>query len=426
VVGQNWARNHSFGAASLAEPRSVAEIRDLVTSNRRVGVVGAAHSFNDIADTDGVLLSLRRLRGAVTVDRAASTVTAPGGIRYHELATRLHAQGYALHNLPSVPHFSVVGACSTATHGSGDANGGLATAVRGLEMVDGRGEILTVASGGPAAARAASGSTVPLDAAAVALGALGIVTSVTLAVEPTYDVAQEVLLDLPVTRAVDHFDEIMASAYSVSMFTDWQGDTVDQLWRKHRVDAGTAPSAPREYQGARPAAAPVAPSGPANVPLMTAQLLAPGPWHRRLPHVDDRREVQPGVELQTEYFVRREVAPAALEAIVSMGGVLAPVIRTAEVRTVAADDLWLSPSRDGSVALHFSWVNDVPAVLTVLPEVEERLAPFDPLPHWGKLSTIPAATVRAGYPRFGDFAALAERHDPEHVFRNTYLDVLLA
>lgn len=413
MVDVNWAGCHRFTAASFVEPRSVDELQELVATNRRVGVVGAAHSFNDIADTDGVLVSLRRLDRAVAVDPATSTVTVDGGIRYHELAARLHRDGWALHNLPSVPHFSVVGACATATHGSGDTNGGLATAIRALELVDGRGEMVVVEPGSE-----------DLDGLAVAIGAAGIITSITLAVEPTFQVAQEVLLDLPVEQALEHLDEIMAGAYSVSLFTDWNGDTIDQLWRKHRVDAGTAPGASEPYRGAMPADVQVAPSGPRNAPLMTVQGLAPGPWHERLPHIDPRRELQPAGELQTEYFVRREHGPDAIAAVVAMGDLVAPLIRMAEVRTVAGDSLWMSPFRGDTLALHFSWITDLAAVMAILPAVEARLAPFQPLPHWGKLHTVPADVMKDGYPHLADFIALVDRHDPDGVFTNAHLDAL--
>lgn len=395
----------------MAEPASVEEVQELVTASPRVGVVGAAHSFNPIADTEGVMVSPARLDRVLEIDAEAGTVTVEGGIRYHTLCAELHSAGYALHNLMSIPHFSVAGACATGTHGSGDGNGGLATAVRAIEMVDGRGELVRYERGEPAFA-----------GAVINLGALGITTELTLDIQPTFDLSQELHLGLPTSTAIDDVDEIMASAYSVSYFTDFQGDAVNQLWRKHLADA--APLNPSAYKQAEPATVDLTPIGESGRGVVTPQLLARGPWHQRLPHIDPSFELAREGELQTEYFVRREFAQEALRAVDAMSEAIAPVIRMAEIRTVAGDDAWLSPFRSDTMALHFSWLVDAD-VTDVLPVLEADLAPFDPLPHWGKLYAMSPAEVRAGYPRFGEFVALAERHDPQGRFRNPHLDALL-
>lgn len=414
MVSRNWSRNITFGEREIAEPQTVEQLQEVIVSTARVGVIGAAHSFNGLADTDGVMVSTELLDSVVEIDDDASTVTAEGGIRYHQLCDQLHRAGYALHNLMSIPHFSVVGACATGTHGSGDGKGGLSTAIRSMELVDGNGELIGLERGDR-----------DFAGAVIGLGALGVVTQVTLDIQPTFDMAQEVLLELPTATAIGSFDDIMASAYSVSLFTDWQGDTVNQLWRKHQLNAGAAPDISAGFLGARPAERQLTPMGDDGRGITTPQLLAPGPWHERLPHIDPGYDLPPRGELQSEYFVRREDAPAALTTIAGMSELLAPVIRRSEIRTVAGDDAWLSPFRGDTVALHFSWHTDAVAVANVLPSLEARLAEFDPLPHWGKLYAMSTAQVRAGYPAFADFVTLAEHHDPDRRFRNAHLDTLL-
>ena len=150
-------------------------------------------------------------------------MTCSAWLKYGELAEALAAHGVALHNLASLPHISIAGAIATATHGSGDANGNLATAVRAVELVTSDGEVLTVARGEP-----------DFDGLVVGLGALGVVTRVTLDVEPAYEVRQRVFEGLSWDALHEHFDEITASGYSVSVFTRW-GETVDQVWIKSRV-----------------------------------------------------------------------------------------------------------------------------------------------------------------------------------------------
>ena len=407
---QNWAGNLTFGATEVVEPQRIDQLQELVSSSARVGVVGAAHSFNDLADTEGVMVSMAGLGEVVEIDSTGRTVTAQGGIRYHVLSQALHDAGWALPNLMSIPHFSVAGACATGTHGSGDGNQGLASAVRSIELVDGHGELVRYSRGDD-----------HFDGVVVNLGALGIATELTLDVQPTFEISQELHLDLPTVTAIDDFDEIMASAYSVSLFTDWQGDTVNQLWRKHL--AHSAPRAAEPYRDATPADRMLTPSGEPGDHSMTPQLLRAGPWHQRLPHIDPSFELFAS-ELQSEYFVSRAHARQALQAVSDMSDLLAPVIKMAEVRTVAGDELWLSPFHGDTLALHFSWLIDAD-VSGVLPALEDGLAPFDPLPHWGKLHTVAPDVIRRGYPRFGDFIELADRHDPHGRFRNRHLDLLL-
>jgi xylitol oxidase len=408
VVITNWAGNVTFSARRLHRPASVAEVRELVAGADKLRVLGSGHSFNHIADTTGDLLSLADLPPVISVSEVRGTVTVSAGLRYGEVVPQLHAAGYALHNLGSLPHISIAGACATGTHGSGVGNGTLASAVVALDLVTADGSLLTVERGDDL-----------FPAAVVGLGALGVVTSLTLALRPAFDVAQYVYDDLPHSAALDGFDDIMTSGYSVSLFTDWAGSRFNQVWVKQLAGGGAAPE---RWHGATLADGPRHPVPGMSAEHCTSQMGEPGPWHARLPHF--RLEFTPssGEELQSEYFVPRDQAVDGLAALHRLRDRIAPVLQISEVRTIAADDLWLSPSygRD-TVAFHFTWVKDTEAVLPVLMEIEAALAPFDARPHWGKLFTMAPEVVATRYPRVPDFAAVANHLDPDATFRNAFL-----
>ncbi|MFI6759822.1 D-arabinono-1,4-lactone oxidase [Micromonospora sp. NPDC050417] len=407
----NWAGNITFGARGFHRPSSVAELRRLVAGSGRVRALGTGHSFNHIADTSGDLVSVAGLPERVEIAPDGRTVTVSAGVRYGELAARLHARGYALHNLGSLPHISVAGACATATHGSGQRNGNLATAVCAMELVTADGGLVTVS-------RETDGDRFP--GMVVGLGALGVVTALTLEIEPSYDLRQYVYQDLPGARLRDRLDDVLGGGYSVSLFTDWTGAGVNQVWRKLRVDGGESPAAP-DWFGATLATDPLHPVPGMSAVNCTEQLGVPGPWHTRLPHF--RLEFTPssGEELQSEYFVDRVHARDALDALATVRDRIAPVLQISEIRTVAADDLWLSPSyRRDSLALHFTWVKDTAAVTPVLAAIEERLAPFAARPHWGKLHGVDPEVVRGRYPRWSDFVLLRDEFDPHGKFRNEW------
>lgn len=406
----NWAGNVTFTAARLHRPATVPELRALVAGAERIHALGTGHSFSRVADSPGDLVTVAGLPPVMDVDTAAATVTVSAGMRYGELAPYLNGKGYALHNLGSLPHLSVAGACATGTHGSGMRNGGLATAVAAIELVTAGGELETFRRGEEL-----------FDAVVVGLGAFGVATRLTLDILPAFEVEQYVYDDLPFAAFREHFTEVMAAAYSVSAFTDWTGAAVRNVWVKRRTDEPQPP--PAEWFGAVRADAPRHPVPGMPTENCTEQLGVPGPWHARLPHF--RLEFTPssGEELQSEYFVAREDAVAALDALDAMRDRIAPVLQISEIRTVAADRLWLSPAygRD-SVALHFTWVKDAAAVAPVVEAIEERLAPFGARPHWGKVFAMAPEVVAERYPRLRDAAALARARDPRGAFRNEMLD----
>jgi alditol oxidase len=411
----NWAGNHAYVAARLLEPESIEELREIVRTSRSLRVLGSRHSFNDIADTTGDLVSLGRMPRVFELDRAAGKVRIDGGVRYGELAGPLHAAGFALHNLASLPHISVAGACATATHGSGDRSGNLATAVSGLEVVTADGQILVLNRDRDPDA---------FNGAVVALGGLGVVTALTLDLQPTFRMRQDIYEDLPLAEVVDHFDEITSLADSVSLFTEWRGPVFEQVWLKRRVtdDAGDA-GPPSDIFGAAKATVPIHPIRRMPTDALTEQLGVPGPWHERMPHFRMDHTPSAGAELQTEYLIPRHHAPEALLALDSVRDRFASLLQVSEVRTIAADQQWMSTAYGrASVAIHFTWQPDWKGVRRILPIVEGALSPFEPRPHWGKVFTMSPDAVRSSYERLPEFAALLEGHDPAGTFRNAFLD----
>jgi xylitol oxidase len=408
----NWAGNLTFSAARVHRPADPAALRALVAGSSRVKALGSGHSFSDIADTDGDLIDLGALPAEIDLDSAAGTVRVAAAVRYAELARTLNAFGRALPNMASLPHISVAGSVATGTHGSGDANGGLATSVRALDLITADGDTRRLS-------RESDGDA--FDGAVVSLGALGVVTHLTLDTVPAYEMRQRVRTGLELADAVAHFDAITAAAYSVSLFTDWRAPRFGQVWLKQLADAPDP-----DLPWTRPAEGPMHPVPGVDPVHCTPQDGEPGPWYERLPHFRPDFTPSSGEELQSEYLVPRADAPAALEALAGLRGTIAPVLQICEIRTIAADRLWLSAAhgRD-TVGLHFTWIKDPAAVRPVLGAIEAALAPLDARPHWGKLFTTAPERVRAAYPRMADFLALAERTDPAGKFSNAYLRRLL-
>jgi xylitol oxidase len=403
-----------FRAATARRPRTVAGLRAVVAGSTHARALGTGHSFNRIADTTGDLISTASLPPVADIDSAAATVTAGAGVRYGELARRLNAAGWALPNLGSLPHISVAGACATATHGSGDRNRNLPAAVRAVELVTADGGLLTLDAGTDADR---------FPGAVVALGALGVATTLALDIVPAFEVRQYVYDDLPADQLTSHFDEIMAAAYSVSVFTGWQGARHSQVWLKHRDGDPDAFPAGRPWHGARPADGPRHPVPGMSPATTTVQGGVPGPWHERLPHFRLGFTPSSGTELQTEYLLPRRAAVPAIEAMTGLGELLAPVLQVSEIRTVAADEAWLSTAyRQDSVAIHFTWALDPGAVRPVVAAVEKELVPLGARPHWGKVHGMAPQAVRARYPRWDDFRALAQALDPAGKFRNDFID----
>ena len=410
----NWAGNVTYRARALHRPASVAELQQLVARSERVRALGGGHSFSQVADTAGDLVSVAGLPSRVDIDSARSQARISAGLRYSDLAPRLDAAGFALANLASLPHISVAGAVATGTHGSGDANRSLAAAVSAVELVTGGGELRTVSR---------DGEPDSFPGLVVALGACGVVTSLSLDLAPAFAVRQWVYGGVPFDALAAHLEEVTAAAYSVSVFTRWQPDRADQVWLK-----STGPSAqpPDGWLGGRLLSSQQHPVPGMPTEYVTQQAGLPGPWHERLPHFRPDFTPSAGDELQSEFLLPRAHGRDVLLALDGVRYLIAPVLLVSEIRTVAADDLWLSPAyaRD-TIAIHFTWKPDATALAPVLAAVEGALEPFAPRPHWGKISTMPAAAVSARYPRLDDFRALVTRLDPAGTFRNEFTDAYL-
>ena len=417
LVGQpkmtNWAENFEYSTSHVFEPKNVEQVRETVRAQRKLKALGTRHCFNRIADSrDGFLLT-KAMDESISLDAAAKTVTVNAGITYGRLAVELDRKGFALHNLASLPHISVAGACSTGTHGSGEKNGNLATAASGLEIVTAKGDILHLTKQKDAEMFRAS---------VVGLGALGVITKVTLNIQPAFTMRQYVYQDLPLEQMRDHFDAIEASGYSVSLFTDWQKRRINEVWIKAR-SSDASYNGPAELFGARKATKNLHPISELSAENCTEQLGVPGPWYDRLPHFRMGFTPSAGKELQSEYFVPRRHAVEAILALEKMRDQITPHLMISEIRAIAADDLWLSPAyKQASIALHFTWKPDWPSVSKLLPVIERELGPYKPRPHWGKLFTMAPAQLRASYERMPEFIAMCQRLDPQGKFRNEFLD----
>lgn len=412
IPRENWAGNYHFRTNNVLQPTTVAEVQDAVRSTLSLRALGTRHSFNGIADSTAAQISMLGLR-EVVVDAAARTVKVGAGIKYGDLAVQLDAKGFALHNLASLPHISVAGSIATATHGSGLRNGNLATAVSAIEFVTADGAVHTLS-------RAHDGEE--FRGAVVGLGALGVVTHVTLDVQPSYQMTQIVYQGLDFSQLQHNFAAIMGTGYSTSLFTNWQKHQAWEVWIKRRVDQGGAATPPPLFYGATLATQklhPVLGQGPEKT---TDQLNTIGKWYERLPHFKMEFTPSTGKEIQTEFFVPFEHAYEAVLAIESLRDRITPHIFVTELRTIAADDLWMSMAyQRKSLSIHFTWKPETDAVNALLPLIEARLAPFAARPHWAKVFTLRAAQIDKLYPRIEDFKQLAKKYDPQGKFINDYL-----
>lgn len=408
----NWSGNLHYSTTRVFQPATLAEVQDAVRSVSSTRALGTRHAFNAIADSATSQISTLQLRD-IHIDPAARTATVGAGIRYGDLATALDAQGFALHNLASLPHISVGGAVATATHGSGLHNGNLSTAVTAVEFVAADGSVQTLS-------RQHDPDRFP--GAVVSLGALGVVTHLTLALQPTYQMTQVVYQNLPFAELEHHFPDIMSAGYSVSLFTNWQNSRASSVWIKRRVDQRGAAIPPPVFYNATLATEKLHPIPGHPAEACTPQLNSVGPWYERLPHFELAFTPSSGQELQTEYFVPFDHAYQAVRAVESLRDRITPHLYITELRAIAPDDLWLSMAyQRPSLAIHFTWKLEPEPVLAVLPDLESALQPFAPRPHWAKVFAAQAAQLTPRYPRAHDFLALARQYDPTGKFRNPFL-----
>jgi xylitol oxidase len=412
VSRTNWAGNYTYSTKNLDLANTVEDVRHSIHDHPNLKALGARHSFNGIADSTVGQISLKHF-DKIELDTKAKTVTVGAGVTYGELAPYIDSRGFAVHNLASLPHISVVGACATATHGSGNKNGNLSTAVRAMEIVTASGDVSTFS-------REKLGDKFP--GTVVGLGALGVITKIMLEVQPTFQVAQMVYENLSFSQLEHHLDDIFASGYSVSIFTDWQNHRATQVWIKRRIDQGPHADPTTNFYGATPAIRNLHPLAGHSAENCTEQMGIPGPWYERLPHFRMNFTPSSGAELQSEYFVPRERGYAAIEAVEQLRDQITPHLFISEFRTIAADDLWISPCyQRPSMALHFTWKPEWPAVRSILPLIEEKLAPFGARPHWAKLFTMAPTDLRSRYAKVSDYQAMLAQYDPNGKFRNEFI-----
>jgi xylitol oxidase len=405
----NWAGTYGYLADRIVRVGSVDEARELVTSGERIRPLGTRHSFNDIADGPGVLVDLTGLPPAVEVspDRRSATVSA--GTRYGVAAVELERQGLALHNMGSLPHISVAGATATATHGSGIGLGALSSAVSAVELLGADGELRTVRRG-----------DADFDGSVVALGALGLVTRVTVDVQPSYRMRQDAYEHLPWDVFLAHVPEVFAAAYSVCLFTEWDGRVRELLLKSRVPDGAEDLDMPEDILGARR----MPPREPSDRTTPVDGTV--GAWCDRLPHFLISGTPSNGSEIQSEHFVPFAVAADALDALAALGDRIRPHLHTTELRTMAADSAWLSPSQgEDLLCIAFTWRKHPEEVAALLPDIEAALAPFGQRPHWGKMSSLDADAIEELYPRIGDFRDLVRRSDPDGVFRGPFLERII-
>lgn len=416
VARTNWSGNFHYSTDHVYAPKSVADVQAIVHEAAKLKPLGSRHCFNNIADSRFAQISMRGL-DAIELNEAERTVRVGAGIAYGKLAPMLDAKGFALHNLASLPHITVAGSIATATHGSGIGNGNLATQVSGLQIVTADGGILELSRGKDA----------DFGAAVVHLGALGVITAVTLDLVPAFAATQTVYENLSFDQLEGNLDRIMGAGYSVSLFTTWQGNRATQVWIKNKVAPGVTPpvyaSLPRDFYGATLQKAKLHPLAGVPAQNCTEQMGSVGRWYERLPHFKMEFTPSSGEEIQSEFFVPREHAYGAIRAVEELRDQITPHLMITEFRTIAADRLPMSmASGRESFALHFTWKRESTAILQILPAIEARLAPFHARPHWGKVFTMQPAVLQGLYSRLGDFKALAQRLDPKGKFRNEYLD----
>ncbi|RNI24876.1 D-arabinono-1,4-lactone oxidase [Flexivirga caeni] len=406
----NWSGTYDFRAPRRERPGSIAQLQELVAGSPAVKVVGSAHSFNSIADSEsGCQLDLSALIADPVFDPESGSVTVSGAMTYGALVPHLRAARRALPNLASLPHITVAGSVATGTHGSGTRQPGLAASVEAVELLTAEGRLRWIDRSDP-----------DFDGMVVSLGALGVVTRLRLATVPDFQVRQDAFTGMGWGELVAELDDVLAAAYSVSVFGRWIGEGPDHVVLKSRVTpASTQPMLPGAVR--MPGTLHPMHATGTTPEAVTVQGGEPGSWADRLPHFRLGFTPSAGAEIQSEFFVSRADAADGVEVLLAVGDQLAPHLFITEIRAVAADSQWLSPAYDrDSVAFHFTWKPDAVAVQHATAVVERALEPLSPRPHWGKVFTYPGRLDFA-YPRLDDFDELRCTLDPRGVFRNNFV-----
>jgi xylitol oxidase len=403
---QNWSQNVSFSGEVVA-PKNLSELQKIILSNKKVRALGSRHSFNTIADSEGIVIDSENLNTKIELDPDSGIVAVPSGISYGVVAQFLEERGLALQNLGSLPHISVVGATATGTHGSGIFNQNLSSSIVGGDLVLASGDLLTL-------------SDQELQYLGVSLGSLGFIYKIYLKTIPTYKISQQVYLDLSFETLIQNFSYFFSLGYSVSVFHSWGKKSIEQLWVKSKDE-------PKSFNcedfGVQLASKKFHPIASADPSAATDQLGVPGPWNERLPHFKFSHTPSLGDELQTEYFVPFEFGPQALIDLDKIGYLIAPLLLISELRTVAADDFALSTAYGRDVlAIHFTWIQNEPQVRLLLPKIEIILKKYDARPHPGKIFTAENFYFPEIFPKYSEFLSVRNYVDPSRKFINSQLE----
>jgi alditol oxidase len=400
---QNWSKNIDFGEKTYLQPQSLTELQEMIRSHTKIRARGSAHSFNEIANSDHHAINLSKMPRVIEVNEVKRSVKVSAGMTYGELAPVLDKEGWALHNLASLPHISIAGSIATGTHGSGVKNQNLANQVISLSVVTADGDLKTFTA-----------ADSEFNALVVGLGLGAIVYQYELKIEESYQIRQVIYPEIPLAEIRGNFDQIMSSAYSVSYFTDWDDPQIGNLWCKFRDEERI----PESIGGAVAATKKFHPIPSVDPQACTEQLGEPGAWFERLPHFKLEFTPSVGEEIQSEFFVARKDADAALAAVAALGAEISPLLWITELRTIAADNLLLSGSyqRD-TLAIHFTW-KKVDAIYPVIAKIENALKPFEARPHWGKVYTTKFEEAVSAFPEFAKFKATMKSLDPDKKFEN--------
>jgi xylitol oxidase len=410
----NWAGNLQYHTSDVSYPSLIEQVQDIVRKSDKIKALGSRHSFNTIADSTHKQVSLKSLNKVVSLDKTTHQVTVEGGIKYGELAPYLHQNGYALHNLASLPHISIAGASVTATHGSGINNGNLSTQIAALEFVNAAGDLVTLSKKKDAD---------QFEGAVVNLGAIGVITKLTLDLLPTFNMKQVVYQNLPMQELEKNFMSIFSSGYSVSLFTDWKNRNINEVWIKSIADKNSSANIPPELFGAKLATRNLHPIEEMSAENVTDQMGIAGPWYERLPHFKMGFTPSAGKELQSEFFVPLEHAYEAIMAMEKLHEKISPHLFISEIRVIKADNFWMSPCyKKDCVALHTTWKQEIETVNNLISLVEEQLAPFNPRPHWAKLFNMAPSVLQSRIERLADFKELVKTYDPKGKFSNEFLE----
>jgi L-gulono-1,4-lactone dehydrogenase len=424
-VWRNWGRNQTATPREVAAPVDVDAVSRVVaraaTDGRTVRAVGAGHSFTDVAAADDIQLRLDHLDGILSVDKAAGRVTVGAGTKLHRLNADLEALGLSMSNLGDIDAQTVAGAISTGTHGTGAALGGIATQVRGLELVLADGSVATVSE---------SSDPELFAAARVGIGAFGVVTAVTLQCEPCFSLTA-VEVPMPLEQVLTDFDALADGNEHFEFY--WFPHTDVALTKRNNrpADDDAVKALPRWREwvddellsnGVFELIQRFAYRRPSAIPGLN-RLSAGALSARTFTDVSHRVFVSPRrVRFrEMEYAVPRENLIEVFREVRSWIERTGTVISfPIEVRVAAADDIWLSTASgraSGYIAVH-QWhrVDYEPffrSVEAIAGEVAGR-------PHWGKLHWLEADTLRSRYPHFDDAMAVRDRVDPNRIFTNRY------